>query len=216
MEGVIFPERSHIELQRSTLFLFNKKESALSLLSSARVKNCELHFLSWGPIFIQYKGKWYSCLHISLNWGLSHSLLHSNPCSQQLPHSVPHSSSFIFFNWYFLAYTTDFLLNHKICKSQSSIILIFPVYSDRSSMAVLPVVSSAAITLIKMFLRVWTGLIPSWKDTSFSLVPMATNSSVTPQQRVFSCSHSKRKRKSISTDTATWISAPFCYSEALK
>lgn len=192
MEGVIFPVRSHIEFQRSILFLLNKKEPDLSLHFSARVKNSELHFLSWGPISIQYKCKWHSCLHISLNWGLSHSLSHSNPCSQQLPHSVLRSSSFIIcFLLVFSCIHYRFLAKSP---SQSSVILIFPVYSDKSSMTVLPIVSSAAISLIKMFLRVCRGLIPSWKATRFSLVPMATNSSVTPQQSFQLLSFKKKKK----------------------
>lgn len=79
--------------------------------------------------------------------------------------------------------------------SQSSLILIFPVSTGRASIAVLPVVSSATVALIKMLLGVLRGLIPLDKDTSISLVPMATSSSVPTQYRLFSHSHSKRKKK---------------------
>lgn len=182
-----FPNRSCVEFQRSYLFVLNKKKSALSLFSSTRVKICGPHFLSWDPISILYVCKWHLCLHISLNWGVSHSLLHSNPCSQQLPHTVFCSSSFCLLEFSCIYYR--FLPKSQ---SQSSKILTFSVATGRASKAVLPVASSAAVTLTKIFLRLWRGLIPLGKDTSISLVPMATNSSVTLQ---YCFSHSKKEKK---------------------
>lgn len=58
--------------------------------------------------------------------------------------------------------------------SQSSLTLTFSASTGRTSIAFLPVVSSATVALIKMLLEVLSGLILLDKDTSISLVPMAT------------------------------------------
>lgn len=125
-----------------------------------------------GPLFHLYTCKWHSYPQNSLNWGLSHSLLHSNPCSQQLVHRV--FCSFYSFGSVLVEFSciNDIFLVKSW--SQSSLTLTFSASTGRTSIAFLPVVSSATVALIKMLLEVLSGLILLDKDTSISLVPMAT------------------------------------------